>query len=146
MHILCSTIFEAGKRVDRAISSLTGKARVPTRSAYAASKHAMVGFFDSIRIEIAQYGVDVSVIYPDFVSSEARESALGPDGQPLGTSPVKEKEVMSVEICCEMIIKAMVQRERELIMTFRGRIGQGLKLVAPAVVYRIALRAIQKGL
>ncbi len=128
-----------------AISSLTGKTGVPTRSAYAASKHAMAGFFDSLRIEIAEYGVGVTTIYPDFVSSEVRERALGPDGQPLGTSPVREKEVMSAETCAEMIIQAMEQRKRELIMSFRGRIGQWLKLIAPGVVDRIALRAINQG-
>jgi short-subunit dehydrogenase len=128
-----------------AISSLTGKAGVPTRSAYAASKHAMAGFFDSLRIEIAEYGIGVTMIYPDFVSSEVRERALGPDGRPLGSSPVREKEVMSAETCAEMIVKAMEKRKRELIMSFRGRIGQWLKLIAPGVVDRIALRAINQG-
>ena len=128
-----------------AISSLTGKAGVPTRSAYAASKHAMAGFFDTLRIEIAEYGVGVTMIYPDFVSSEVRERALGPDGQPLRQSPVREKEVMPVETCAQMIIRAMEQRKRELIMTLRGRVGQWLKLIAPSVVDRIALRAINKG-
>ncbi|MDR3603820.1 MAG: SDR family oxidoreductase [Syntrophaceae bacterium] len=128
-----------------AISSLTGKAGVPTRSAYAASKHAMAGFFDSLRIEIAEYGIGVTMIYPDFVSSEVRERALGPDGRPLGSSPVREKEVMSAETCAEMIVKAMEKRKRELIMSFRGRTGQWLKLIAPGVVDRIALRAINQG-
>ncbi len=128
-----------------AISSLTGKAGVPTRSAYAASKHAMAGFFDSLRIEIAEYEVGVTMIYPDFVSSEVRERALGPDGRPLGTSPVREKEVMQVETCAEMIIQAMEKRKRELIMTFRGKVGQWVKLIAPGVVDRIALQAITKG-
>lgn len=128
-----------------AISSLTGKAGVPTRSAYAASKHAIAGFFDSLRIEIAEYGIGVTMIYPDFVSSDVRERALGPDGRPLGTSPVREKEVMPVETCAEMIVKAMEQRKRELIMTLRGQVGQWLKLIAPGVVDRIALRAITKG-
>jgi len=128
-----------------AISSLTGKAGVPTRSAYAASKHAMAGFFDTLRIEIAEYGVGVTMIYPDFVSSEVRERALGPDGQPLRKSPVREKEVMPVKTCAQMIIRAMEQRKRELIMTLRGRVGQWLKLIAPSVVDRIALQAINKG-
>ncbi len=128
-----------------AISSLTGKAGVPTRSAYAASKHAMAGFFDTLRIEIAEYGVGVTMIYPDFVSSEVRERALGPDGQPLRQSPVREKEVMPVKTCAQMIIRAMERRKRELIMTLRGRVGQWLKLIAPSVVDRIALQAISKG-
>ena len=127
------------------ISSLTGKAGVPTRSGYAASKHAMVGFFDSLRIEVAPYGVSVSMIYPGFVASEVRAHAFGPDGKPLVTSPVEEGKVMPVETCARLIIGAMEKRKRELVMTLRGKLGQWLKLVAPGLVDRIASQAIQAG-
>ncbi len=79
------------------ISSLTGKTGVPTRSGYAASKHAMAGFFDSLRIELANSGVTVSVIYPGFVSTGVRERAFGADGKPLGKSHVQEEKVMTVD-------------------------------------------------
>ena len=49
-----------------AISSLAGRTGLPTRSGYAVSKHAMVGFFDSLRIELALVGVTVTTTYPDF--------------------------------------------------------------------------------
>ena len=127
------------------ISSLTGKAGVPTRSGYAASKHAMVGFFDSLRIEIASSGVSVTMIYPGFVASEVRARALGPDGQPLVASPVQESQVMSVGTCARLIVAAMQKRKREEVMTLRGKLGQWLKLIAPALVDRIASQAIQSG-
>ena len=127
------------------ISSLTGKAGVPTRSAYAASKHAMAGFFDSLRIELAGTGVTVTMIYPGFVASEVRQRALGPDGKPLGQSPVREGEVMPVETCARLIVQAMSRRQREMVMTLRGKLGQWLKLIAPGLVDRIALQAIQSG-
>jgi short-subunit dehydrogenase len=127
------------------ISSLTGKAGVPTRSAYAASKHAMVGFFDSLRIELEPTGVTVTMIYPGFVASEVRSRALGPDGQPLGHSPVQEDRVMSVQTCARLIVAAMSARRRELVMTLRGKLGQWIKLIAPALVDRIARRAISTG-
>ena len=50
-----------------AVASLAGLTGVPERSGYAASKHAMIGFFDSLRIELRGSGVDVSVVAPDFV-------------------------------------------------------------------------------
>jgi short-subunit dehydrogenase len=127
------------------ISSLTGKTGVPTRSAYAASKHAMAGFFDSLRIELAPSGVGVSMIYPGFVASEVRQRAFGPDGKPLGESPVKEGEVMPVEVCARLIVRAMSRRQRELVMTLRGKLGLWLKLIAPALVDRIAAQAIRSG-
>jgi NAD(P)-dependent dehydrogenase (short-subunit alcohol dehydrogenase family) len=127
------------------VSSLTGKTGVPTRSGYAASKHAMAGFFDSLRIELAGTGVTVTMVYPGFVATGIRERAFGGDGRPLGTSPVREGEVMPVETCARLILDAAAHRRRELVMTGRGRLGMWLKLVAPGLVDRIARRAIERG-
>ncbi len=127
------------------ISSLTGRNGVLTRSAYAASKHAMAGFFDTLRIELAGSGVDVTMIYPGFVASEVRSRAYGPDGQPLGKSPVREGEVMPVDTCARIILRAMSRRQREEVMTLRGKVGLWLKLVAPGLVDQIAAKAIQSG-
>ena len=128
-----------------AVSSLAGKNGVPTRSGYAASKHAMVGFFDSLRIELMETGVSVTIIYPGFVTSEIRERAFGADGQPLGKSPVRESEVMSAEECARIMIKAIAQRQREEVMTLRGKLGQWMKLIAPGLVDKVARKAIEEG-
>ncbi|HEX6039748.1 SDR family oxidoreductase, partial [Longimicrobium sp.] len=112
------------------VSSLTGKAGVPTRSGYAATKHAMAGFFDSLRIELDGTGVTVTMIYPGFVATEIRERAFGADGKPLGKSPVREAEVMTVETCARLILEAAAERRRELVMTRRGKFGMWLKLLA----------------
>jgi NAD(P)-dependent dehydrogenase (short-subunit alcohol dehydrogenase family) len=130
------------------VSSLTGKTGVPTRTGYAASKHAMAGFFDSLRIELADDaggGVSVTMIYPGFVATGVRRHAVGPDGRPLGDSPVQESRVMTPEACAAIILRAAARREREVVMTARGRLGQWLKLVAPSLTDRIARRAIERG-
>ena len=127
------------------VSSLAGRTGVPTRTGYSASKHAMTGFFDSLRIELAGSGVAVTMIYPGFVSTGIRENATGPDGKPIEVSPVKEGEVMSVEACARRIVRAIERREREVVMTARGKIGLWLKLLAPSLVDRIARRAIERG-
>ena len=127
------------------VSSLTGKAGVPTRSGYAASKHAMAGFFDSLRIELAPLGVSVTMAYPGYVRTDIRTSAFGADGRPLGTSPVHEEEVMDPEDCAARILSAAASRRREVVMTWRGRVGQWLRLVAPTFVDRIAERAVVEG-
>lgn len=128
-----------------AVSSLAGKTGVPTRSGYAASKHAMVGFFDSLRIELMGSGVSVTIIYPGFVTSEIRQRAYGSDGRPLGQSPVRESEVMSPEVCARLILRATARRQREEVMTLRGKLGQWVKLIAPELTDRVALRAIERG-
>ena len=127
------------------ISSLTGKTGVPTRSGYAASKHAMAGFFDSLRIELADSGVTVTMIYPGFVATEMRERALDISGKPLGKSHLNESKVMPVERCAQMILEAAEKRKRELVMTSKGKIGLWLKLIAPAFVDRVARKAIISG-
>ena len=127
------------------ISSLAGKNGLPKRSGYAASKHAMVGFFDTLRIELEEYGISVTMIYPDFVATETRKRAFGADGKPIGESPVKEREVMSAEKCAQLIIQAAATRKRELMMTWRGKAGVWVKLIAPGLVDRIAKKAIMEG-
>jgi short-subunit dehydrogenase len=127
------------------VSSLTGRAGVPTRSGYAATKHAMAGFFDSLRIELEDDGITVTMVYPGFVSTAIRAHAFGPDGRPLASSPVRESEVMTPEECARQIVAAMASRRRELIMTLRGKVGAWVKLIAPGVVDRIARRAIEQG-
>jgi short-subunit dehydrogenase len=89
--------------------------------------------------------VAVTMIYPGFVATGIRENATGPDGQPIGVSPVKEGEVMSVEACAARIVRAIDRREREVVMTARGKMGLWLKLLAPSLVDRIAKRAIEQG-
>jgi short-subunit dehydrogenase len=127
------------------VSSLTGKTGVPTRSGYAASKHAMAGFFDSLRIEVAPYNISVTMIYPGFVATAVREQAYGGDGQTAGQSTVYENEVMPVERCAQIILRAAAQRKREVVMTLRGKIGLWVKLLAPGLVDRIARRTIRRG-
>lgn len=125
------------------ISSLTGKTGVPTRSFYAASKHAMAGFFDSLRIELADSGVRVTMVYPGFVATGVRKRACGPSTNSLGRSHLHEPDVMAAETCAQLILNAAAQRKRELVMTFRGRLGLWLKLIAPGQTDRIAQKAIE---
>ena len=127
------------------VASLAGRTGVPTRTGYSASKHAMTGFFDSLRIELEGSGVTVTMIYPGFVATGIRENATGPDGKAIMVSPVKEGEVMSVEECARRIATAIARREREVVMTARGKIGLWLKLLAPSLIDRIAKRAIERG-
>jgi short-subunit dehydrogenase len=128
-----------------AVSSLTGKTGVPTRSLYAGSKHAMAGFFDSLRIELAGSGVSVITTYPGFVATATREKGLDGKGGQVGDSPVKEGEIMSAETCAAIILDAIAKRKREVVFTLRGKIGMFLKPFFPKFLDRIAAKAIAKG-
>jgi short-subunit dehydrogenase len=127
-----------------AIASLAGLTGVPERTGYAASKHAMVGFFDSLRIELAGSGVDVTIVAPDFVVSQIHKRAIGADGRALGRSPMQESRIMTAEECARLIRRAMEKRERLLVTSARGKLGRVLKLLAPSVIDRIAAKAIRE--
>lgn len=126
-----------------AISSLSGKTGVPTRSGYVASKHAMQGFFDTLRIELRGTGVDVLVVSPGFVATDIRQRILGADGNPISASLGNEQSMaMPVSKCVNQIVQAITQRKRELVMTPKGRFGLWLKLVVPGLVDMMAARAV----
>jgi short-subunit dehydrogenase len=127
-----------------AVSSLAGLVGVPTRTGYAASKHAMIGFFDSLRVELLGTGVSVTIIAPDFVRSEIHRRATGPDGRPLGTNPLREAKIMGAEECARIIAVAALARRRLVITSLRGRAMRWLKLVAPGLVDRLADRALRQ--
>ena len=127
-----------------AVASVAGLTGVPERSGYAASKHAMVGFFESLRIELTGSGVDVTIVAPDFVASESHRRAAGPDGRPLGISPMQESHIMSAAECARLIVGAMRRRDRLLITSARGRLGRWARLIAPTLTDRVAARAIRE--
>lgn len=128
-----------------AISSMAGLTGVPLRTAYAGSKHAVFGLFESLRIEVAQFGVSVTMIAPDFVQSEIHKRAYGPDGKPVGDSTIAERVAMPAEECAALIVGAMERRQRLLITSLRGKLGRFVRLVAPRLIDRIAYRAIRRG-
>jgi short-subunit dehydrogenase len=126
------------------IASLTALTGVPTRAAYAASKHAVLGFSDSLRVELRGSGVGVTVVCPDFVVSEIQKRGLGPDGRPIGRSPLDESKIMSAEECARLTVRAMETRQRLSVLSLRGRVGRLLRVFAPGVVDAIADRAVRK--
>jgi short-subunit dehydrogenase len=127
------------------VASLAGLTGVPTRTGYAASKHAVFGFFDSLRIELLGTGVAVTTIAPDFVLSEIHRRAFGKDGRPTGESPLQESKIMTAEECARLMVRAMKKRQRLLITSWRGRFGRILRVFFPGLIDRIALKAVAEG-
>jgi short-subunit dehydrogenase len=127
------------------MASLAGLTGVPTRTGYAASKHAVIGFFDSLRIELQGSGVDVTVVCPYFVRSEIHKRAAGGDGQAIGTTSMKEDWIMTAEECATRTIAAMARRQRMLVFTAKGKLGRFIRLLAPGFVDGLARRAVERG-
>jgi short-subunit dehydrogenase len=126
-----------------AVSSLAGLVGVPGRTAYAATKFAMTGFFEALRAELKAAGVSVTTAYPGVVATSIRHRGFNAVGQPAGVSGLKEDAAMSVEECARLIIDGMNRRRREVVMTLKGKAGRYLKLIAPGLVERMALAALK---
>jgi short-subunit dehydrogenase len=121
------------------VSSLRGKFPSATADGYGASKHAMAGFFDSLRNELADSGVSVTMIFPGWVCTGISSRALRADGKPTGKISVHEEGAMPVDDCARQIIQAVAMRKREVVMTLQGKLGLWMRLIAPGAVDR-ALR------
>ena len=119
------------------ICSLRGKFPSATADGYGASKHAMAEFFESLRIELADSGVSVTIIYPNWVSTGISKRAVRSDGNPTGEISIHEKNAMSVETCSQIIVEAVTKRKREVIMTLEGKAGLWLQLIAPKILDQI---------
>ena len=126
------------------VSSLAGKVGVPGRTAYSASKFAMAGLLEALRTELIADGVGVTIVYPGVVATRIRYHGFGADGAPAGRSGLDERGMMPVETCARLMIDAMARRRRELVMTTRGKLGLWLKQIAPGLVERMALAALNK--
>lgn len=126
-----------------AVSSLAGLVGVPGRTAYSGSKFAMTGFFESLRIELAPSGVSVTIAYPGVVATQIRKRGFNAQGQPAGSSGLDERGAMSVEQCARLVIEGAISRKREIVMSAKGKLGRWLKLIAPGLVDRIALKALR---
>jgi short-subunit dehydrogenase len=124
------------------VSSLVGLIGVPGRTAYAATKSAMNGFFESLRVELIAHGVSVTLAYPGVVNTEIRRRGFNAQGHAAGASSLDEGGAMSVVTCAKLIVDGMEQRQRDVVMTWQGKLGRWLKLITPGLVDRRALAAL----
>lgn len=100
------------------VISVGGYIGMPGRSAYSASKFAVRGFLDTLRVENRKTGLHVLIVAPGFTTSNIRRSALLADGSEQGETPRDENNMMSAEEVAAHIYKAILKRKRHLVLTF----------------------------
>ncbi|AMR33269.1 short-chain dehydrogenase [Mucilaginibacter sp. PAMC 26640] len=105
-----------------AVSSIAGYKGLPGRSGYSASKYAMNGFFDALRVEHLKTGVHIMVACPGFTASNIRNTALDQYGSQQRKSTLEEDKMMSSEQVAKIIANGIENRERTLIMTGQGKL------------------------
>lgn len=126
------------------ISSISGLTPLPGRTGYSASKHAMDGFFNTLRLENIKTGLNVLVVHPGFTSSNIRNTALDKNGQPQKETPRDEEKMMTSEKVAKIIAKATLNCERDLILTSQGKLVVWLHKNFPGITDRIILHEMAK--
>lgn len=97
-----------------AISSIVGKIGTPLRSSYAASKHALHGFFDSLRAENHQHNIKVTLVCPGFVKTNVSKNALTGDGTPQNTMDKATASGIEPNRFAKLMINAIAKEKEEV--------------------------------
>ena len=119
------------------ISSVAGLHGLPGRTGYSASKYAMTGFLETLRIENLKRGLHVMVACPGFTASNVRFSALTADGSQQGETPRDEEKMMTPEEVARIVAKGIRRRKRLCLMEIEGRATHFVKKFAPAFLDRM---------
>jgi len=126
------------------ISSIAGIKGLPARTGYSASKFAMLGFMESLRIENLKTGLHVLMAFPGFTASNIRNTALAADGSQQGESPRDESKMMTAEAVAIKVLDAVERRKRTLVLTFQGKLTVLLNRFFPALVDRLVFNHMAK--
>ncbi len=119
------------------VSSVMGYVGTPGRSTYAAAKHALHGWFDSLRAEIWRHNVHVTLACPGYVATAVSANALGPRGDSHGQTDTTHRGAISPEYCAAAIIRGVARGQEEIYVGGREVLGIYLKRYVPWLFSRI---------
>ena len=126
------------------VSSIGGYKGLPGRTGYSASKFAIHGFLEVLRIENLKKNLHVMIACPGFTSSNIRNTALGKDGNQQGESPRDESKMMSAEKVAVYIANAIKKRKRSLILTNQGKMTVLLNKFIPYYLDKMVYKHMAK--
>lgn len=119
------------------ISSVAGLHGLPGRTGYSASKYAMTGFLETLRIENLKKGLHVMIACPGFTASNVRFSALTADGSQQGETPRNESKMMTSAEVARIVARDVLKRKRLCLMESEGRATHWVKKFAPGFLDRM---------
>ena len=126
------------------VSSIAGYKGLPGRTGYSASKFAIQGFLESLRIENLKKGLHVLIACPGFTASNIRNTALAADGSQQGESPRDEAKMMSAEEVARHLLNAVEKRKRSLLLTSQGKMTVFLNKLFPGWVDQMVYNHMAK--
>jgi short-subunit dehydrogenase len=116
------------------VSSVAGFHGLPGRTGYSASKFAIHGFLETIRIENLKKGLHVMIIAPGFTTTDIRRHALLANGEEQGESPRDEHKLMPPEYVAKWVIKGIKRKKRNKLLTWEGRLTALFQRIVPDFV------------
>lgn len=119
------------------VSSVAGLHGLPGRTGYSASKYAMTGFLETLRIENLRRGLHVMIACPGFTASNVRFAALTADGTQQGETPRDEARMMTPAEVARIVERGILRRKRLCLMEAEGRATHFVKKFAPAFLDRM---------
>jgi NAD(P)-dependent dehydrogenase (short-subunit alcohol dehydrogenase family) len=125
------------------VSSTAGFAPLLGRTGYAASKHALHGFFGTLRSELSGTGVDVLIAAPSFIDTNLRHHTLGGDGEITDHPQSRVGNMASPADVAERIVWAVERRRQNLVIGNVGRVTRYLNALAPSVYERLMARSLR---
>lgn len=128
------------------ISSTAGYVPLLDRAGYAASKHALHGFFSTLRTELTGTGVDVLIAVPTFIDTHFRDHTLGGNGAVTRHPHSRVGRMMSPADVAERIVWAAERRKATLMVGSVGRVSRYLNAVAPNAYERMMTRSLRSEL
>jgi short-subunit dehydrogenase len=126
------------------VSSIAGIKGLPGRTGYSASKFAMNGFMEALRIENSKTGLHVGVIAPGYTASNIRNSALNKDGNSQAESPFDESKLMPAETVADYIVQMVILRRPEVVLTTQGKLTFWLNKFFPRWVDSLVFKTVSK--
>jgi short-subunit dehydrogenase len=119
------------------VTSLTGVFGTPYRSAYAATKHALHGFFDSLRAELREDNIDVTLICPGFIKTQVSINAFVGNGKAQGSMDNRQNNGMNVDVFTKKMLSAMRKRKKEVYIGKKEVIMIYIKRYMPWLYHRM---------
>ncbi len=126
------------------VSSIAGFKGLPGRTGYSASKFAMQGFLEALRIENHKTGLHVLIACPGYTASNIRNAGLNKDGKAQGESPLDEKKLMSAEDVAAYIARATTKRKKYLVLTPLGKLTVWLNRFFPSYIDGMVYNSVAK--
>jgi NAD(P)-dependent dehydrogenase (short-subunit alcohol dehydrogenase family) len=126
-----------------AISSVAGYTPLIARTGYAASKHALHGFFESLRTEMAPQGVQVMMVCPSFIATQIDRNALGGDGQPVQHAQVTIGRPLTADAAAQQIVAGAARGRRLLLVGRTAWLAWWISRFAPAIYGRLMAQRLR---